>query len=127
MSDDTYDLILGYRSNVTEDDVAFFAENPSRLDMLDARDTRTFGRLWVILCAAIAFILISKLLVFQNEEVINQLLNEVVIDLLFEMGAALIGAVATVLFLGQRDRGQFRENIRLRKEIESRIAARPTQ
>ncbi|MEM9761545.1 MAG: hypothetical protein AAF968_03375 [Pseudomonadota bacterium] len=43
-------------------------------------------------------------------------------DLVFEMGAALIGSVATVLFINLHDKRQFQRNLRVRLALERRIA-----
>lgn len=120
---DPYDLLVGDRSTVTDADVRYFAEDPRRLEMLDARETGRYRTLAYLLALAVAFIVISKLLVARYDDAVDQLLNGVVVDLFFEMGSALIGALTVVLFLNRDAVRQFRANLELRREIEGRIAA----
>lgn len=120
---DPYDLILGDRSTVTDEDVRYFAEDPRRLEMLDVRETGRYQTQVYLLILAIAFIVISKLLVARYDDAVEHLLNGVLVDLFFEIGSALIGALTVLLFLRRNEVHQFRENLELRRQIEARIAA----
>lgn len=66
---------------------------------------------------------VSKVIAISHESQIDQLFANVVVDLVFEIGAALIGSFATVIFIQHRDRKQFIENIRFRVRIQQMIAA----
>ena len=120
---DPYDLLLGERSTVTDEDVRYFAEDPRRLEMIDVRETGSYRTQAYLLALAIAFIVASKLLVARYDDAVDQLLNGVVVDLFFEMGSALIGALTVILFLNRNAVHQFRENLELRRQIEARIEA----
>lgn len=120
---DPYDLLLGYRDLVTEDDIRYFAEDPRRLDLIDARETGGYRKLAGFLVLAMVFIILSKVLVARYDNAVDQILNGVIVDFFFEIGSALIGAMTAVVFIGGRSVRQFRQNLELRREIEKRIEA----
>lgn len=117
-------LLYDHSYRLTDADIRFFGENPDELSILDQRSTFKSGRLLFILLAAIALFAASKALSVHLPDRFDALVNSVLVDVLFEMGAALIGALATLLFLEAQDKRQLRDNLRLRAEIRRRIKAR---
>ncbi|MDF1671281.1 MAG: hypothetical protein P1U83_16890, partial [Roseovarius sp.] len=98
-----------------------FSENPDRLDLITNRETLKLKSLWVALALAMVFVAGSKFIAETYADQMSQFLNNVVVDLVFEMGAALIGSVATVIFIEFQQKRQFEENLTLRSAIEKRI------
>ena len=62
---------------------------------------------------------------FDNE--FDQFLVNVASDLVFEMGAALIGSVATVIFSEYQNKRQFNENKEFRSNLLQRIKQLPDE
>lgn len=112
---------VGYQ--LTDADIQFFRENPDELSLLDNRQTFRMARMIRFLVLAVLFFAVSKLINAKFNDAIEQLFNSVLVDLIFEMGAALIGAVATLIFIENEQRKQYRENIQMRMEIRRRITA----
>ncbi len=108
--------------DLTEDHILYFRDNPAMLDLISDRDDFSVWKYLGVLFLAIVFLAASRLVVTQYTDEMSQLLSSVLVDLVFEMGAALIGAVATVMFISFQNRRQFEKNLRLRIEIERRIA-----
>lgn len=108
--------------DLTEDHVRFFRDNPAMLDLNSDRDDFSFWKCLGLLVLAVAFLAASRLVVTQYADAMSQFLSTVLVDVVFEMGAALIGAIATVMFISFQNRRQFEKNLRLRIEIERRIA-----
>ena len=52
---------------------------------------------------------------------VDQFLVNVASDLVFEMGAALIGSVVTVIFIEYQNRCPFTENMAFRTKLQKRI------
>ncbi|WP_371168290.1 hypothetical protein [Aliiroseovarius sp. 2305UL8-7] len=119
-------ILYDHRYELTDADVDFFREHPEELSVLDQRTTFRLGRLAILLVLAIALFAASKLIAVKLPDRLDALINSVFVDVLFEMGAALIGALATLLFLEIQDKRQLRDNLRLRGEIRRRIKARDT-
>lgn len=121
MQDLKEEIILTRLNDLTDDDVRYFRDNPDRLDLITSRETVQLRNLWIVLVVAVLFVAGSKLLSENYNDEMSQFLNNVVVDLVFEMGAALIGSVATVIFIEYQQKRQFEENLALRTEIERRI------
>jgi hypothetical protein len=114
-------LLYDHKYKLTDADIQFFRDHPDELSILDQRITFRSGRLVIILFLAIALFAASKLLTSNLPDKWEALANSVLVDILFEMGAALIGALATLLFLEAQDKRQLRDNLRLRAEIRRRL------
>lgn len=107
--------------DLTEEHIRYFRDNPEMLDLISDREDFHFFRYFAMFVGAVLLVAASKVIAFNYADRVSQLVNTVVIDLVFEMGAALIGSVATVMFLGLQQKRQFERNLRLRIEIERRI------
>ena len=92
------------------------------LDLISDRDDFSGWKYFVVLIVAVLFVGGSKLLAVRFSDQLPSFISTVLVDVVFEMGAALIGAVATVIFISFQIRRQFERNLRLRIEIERRIA-----
>ncbi|MGC1503809.1 MAG: hypothetical protein ACRBB0_05460 [Pelagimonas sp.] len=114
-------VLLTQLDDLDDDDVRYFSENPDRLDLITNRETLKLKSLWVALALAMVFVAGSKFIAETYADQMSQFLNNVVVDLVFEMGAALIGSVATVIFIEFQQKRQFEENLTLRSAIEKRI------
>lgn len=119
---DPYELLLGERDDVTPDDIDFFAADPGRLELLRAREGGRDKRLITLLVCAVGLIVLSKIIVAQYPDQVEQLISDVFVDLFFELGAALIGAAVTVLLINRSSVRQTQKNLELRREIERRIS-----
>lgn len=115
-------ILFDEAEEMTESDIRFLRDNPAYLELIIQREnTRLSSLVWMLGLAAV-FVVVSKLIAYRYGEVLDQFVGEVVVDLVFEMGAALIGAFATVLFIEHQKNRQFRDNLELRLEVERRIA-----
>lgn len=113
---------------LTDAQIAYLRDHPEILSLIGDRESLGTRHLWRILVAAVVLVGLSKLLAAKFDNVFDQMVSDVVVDLVFEMGAALIGSVATVIFIEQREKKQFIENLEFRDAVQRRIAqlnARP--
>lgn len=116
-------LLVEDPADLTPQQIAYLRDNPELLDLFSDRETLGTRHLWRILVAAIFLVAISKVIAVNYEQEIDRLLANIVVDLVFEMGAALIGSAATVIFIQHRQRMQFIENIRFRAKVQQMIDA----
>lgn len=89
--------------------------------MIGDRSSLGTRHLWRVLVAAVVLVALSKLLVARFDDALGQMFADVIVDLVFEMGAALIGSVATVIFIEHREKKQFIESIQFRNAVQRRI------
>lgn len=115
-------VTTGAVSDLTDDQIRQFRDNPELFDLIGDRETLSLRNLWRILILAAILVGSSKILAITYGDEIDQLFIDIISDLVFEMGAALIGSVATVIFIQYQEKRQFEENVRFRTEIKRRIA-----
>ena len=85
-------------ADLTEDQVRYFKDNPNLVEFIEDREALGLHILWRILWIADAVVAGSKIIAVKFDNEFYQFLVNVASDLVFEMGAALIGSVATVIF-----------------------------
>ncbi len=118
------DLIMyGDPSDLTDDHIRRLRDHPELLELIGSRETLALRNLWSLLAIAALLVVVSKLIAVKYGDEIDQLMIDVTVDLVFEMGAALIGSVATVIFIQHREKKQFSENLFFRSEVQRRIDA----
>ncbi len=64
---------------------------------------------------------LSKVIAVRFDNAFDQVIADTLVDLVFEMGAALIGSVATVIFIEHRQKKQYIENVKYREAVQRRI------
>lgn len=115
-------LLVEDAADLTDRQVEYLRDHPEILDMIGDRSSLGTRHLWRLLVAAVVLVALSKLLVARFDDALGQMFADVIVDLVFEMGAALIGSVATVIFIEHREKKQFIENIQFRNAVQRRIA-----
>jgi len=114
-------LLVEDAAALSDAQIAYLRDNPQVMDLIGDRESLGTRHLWRILVVAIVLIVLSKLLVTRFEDAFNQIFYDAIVDLVYEMGAALIGSVATVIFIEHQQKKQFIENIRFRQIVQRRI------
>ena len=101
--------------------IAYLRDHPEILNLIGDRESLGTRHLWRILIAALALVALSKVLAVQFDNAFDQVIADTLVDLVFEMGAALIGSVATVIFIEHRQKKQYIENVKYREAVQRRI------
>ncbi|MEO1152178.1 MAG: hypothetical protein AAFW83_14490 [Pseudomonadota bacterium] len=126
MHSKTEEIFEKSASELTDDDIKYFIENPQELDLIGDRELVRTRLLRRLLALAVVCITASKAIGFQFGDQLGEFVNGVVVDLVFELGAALLGAVATVYFLEIQQKKQFAENTAFIREVRTRIKSLST-
>lgn len=116
-------IMSGEASDLTDDQIRQFRDHPELFNLIGDRETLSLRNLWRILWVAAGLVALSKILSIRYGDVYDQFIFNVVSDLVFEMGAALIGSVATVIFIQYQEKRQFEDNVKFRADIHRRIQA----
>lgn len=115
-------ITMGDPSDLTDEHIRQFKDNPELIKLIGDRETLSLRNLWRILAIAALLVALSKVFSARLDDEYIQWVLEVFNDLVFEMGAALIGSVATVIFIQYQEKRQFEENIKFRAEVLRRVA-----
>ena len=114
-------LLVDDPDALTDAQIAYLRDHPEILSLIGDRESLGTRHLWRILIAALALVALSKVLAVQFDNAFDQVIADTLVDLVFEMGAALIGSVATVIFIEHRQKKQYIENVKYREAVQRRI------
>jgi len=85
---------------VTDEELSYFRENPDQIDEVTAPVNVHKLFLWWGALLGIALVALSKYLKFSIVYRLSEALREFTVDVVFEIGVALIGAAVTAYILG---------------------------
>jgi len=85
---------------VTDEELAYFREHPDQIDEVTAPVNVHKLFLWWGALLGIALVALSKYLKFSIAYLLSESLREFAVDVVFEIGVALIGAAVTAYILG---------------------------
>ena len=107
---------------VTDEELNYFREHPEQIDEITAPVNIHKLFLWAGTLLGVAFVGLSKMLKFHPVlENLSEGLRELGIDIVFEIGVALIGAAVTAYLLGILLDQQQENAARWRAEIRRRL------
>ena len=106
---------------LTEAQIAYLRDHPEILNLIGDRESLGTRHLWRILIAALALVALSKVIAVRFDNAFDQVIADTLVDLVFEKGDALIGSVATVIFIEHRQKKQYIENVKYREAVQRRI------
>jgi hypothetical protein len=87
-------------NEVTDEEVAYFRNHPDQIDEISAPVAVHKLFLWVGALLGTACVGLSKAIKFSQAAIFSEGFLEFVVDIIFEVGVALIGAAVTAYILG---------------------------
>ena len=108
-------------NEVTDEEIAYFRDNPEQIDEITAPVAVHKLFLWVGALLGALFVGVSKVIKFSQLAIVSLGVREFVIDIVFEIGVALIGAAVTAYILGILLNQQQENAKKWRSEIRRRI------
>ena len=116
-------LFLVDSEQPSEEEIAYFAANPNQIDEVSEpmRLHRLF--LWFAVISGFMIVGLAKFLAtVEDSDFFSGVWREIVIDIIFEAGVALIGAGVTAYFMGVLLNNQQAKTKRWRKQLRAAIA-----
>ena len=115
-------FLKGQAGKVPDEDVCYFRDHPDQIDEVSAPVKVHLVFLWAGGLLGVAFVALSKWLKFsQIPKFLSEGSGEFAIDIVFEIGVALIGAAVTAYILGILLNQQQENAAKWRAEIRRRI------
>ena len=108
-------------NEVTDEEVAYFRDHPEQIDEISAPVAVHKLFLWVGALLGTACVGLSKAIKFSQIALFSEGFLEFVVDIIFEIGVALIGAAVTAYILGILLNQQQDNAAAWRSEIRRRI------
>lgn len=106
---------------LTDEELIYLREHPDALAHFLDREQITSKVLKKFFFVAVFFIAGSKLANYYFADVLGDFVTEVIADTIFELGASMLGACATVFFIQYEEKRQFEANTKLHADILTRI------
>ena len=107
---------------VSDEEVSYFRDHPEQIDELSAPVNIHLIFLWAGGLLGVACVAVSKLLKFSSAlDFMSESFGEFTIDIVFEIGVALIGAAVTAYILGILLNKQQENAAKWRAEIRAKI------
>ena len=114
-------FLKGSFSEVTEDEVSYFRRHPDEIDEVTAPVNVQKSFLWAGTLLGAVCVAASKVLKFSQSVLFSEGVREFTIDIIFEVGVALIGAAVTAYILGILLNQQQDNAAKWRAELRRRI------
>jgi hypothetical protein len=92
--------LKSHPGEVTDEEIDYFREHPDQIDEVTAPVNVHKLFLWWGALLGVALVALSKYLKFSIVYVLSEALREFAVDVVFEIGVALIGAAVTAYILG---------------------------
>lgn len=113
--------LWGEKPIITDKIVDFYRKNPEELDLIIDKEYfhGKFIKFFFIL--GISITISSRVLKFLFENTWASLLNDVVLDVISELGIAIFGGAIVAYILEKLKQKQYEDNVKFRNEIMRRI------
>jgi hypothetical protein len=112
---------------ITEQELTFYRKHPELVRAVGDKKSIYRVVLVAVFVAGFVLVAISKAVKFGLVESPDSAVAELVIDLIFEMGVALWGGVATTVLLQSYVEKKYKEGRRYQQEVMKRLAEEPVQ
>ena len=110
---------------ITEQELAFYRKHPELIHAIGSKSTIYRAVLIVVFVTGFLLVAVSKVVKFEFGADSDSYLVELAVDLIFEMGVALWGGVATAVLLQNFVQRQYKEGRRYQQEIMKELANEP--
>lgn len=105
------------KKRIPKEELEFYRKHPGLVDAIGSEKTIYWSVLIYVFVTGFILVAISKGIKFQFMNAENSGLVEFVVDLIFELGVALWGGVATTVLLQNFVQHQYKEGRRYQQEI----------
>jgi hypothetical protein len=108
--------------NLSKEELAFFRKHPELIQVVGSKATIYRLVLITVFAAGFFLVVISKIVKYSFGHGLYPWLAELTVDLVFELGVALWGGVATTVLLQDFVKRQYSEGRRYQQEIIRQLA-----
>jgi len=112
------------KKNISEEELEFYRKHPGLVNAIGSKKTIYWSVLIYVFVTGFFLVAISKGIKFWYVDAENAGLVELVVDLVFELGVALWGGVATTVLLQNFVQHQYKEGRQYQQEIMRELSQR---
>ncbi len=109
------------KQEVTDEVVAYYRKNPKELDLIVDQEEYHLKFLWYFFIIGLVITMGSRILKYFFAGDWGEFVNDVILDVLSELGIAIFGGAVTAFLLEFLQKKQYERNVRYRNEIKARL------
>ena len=109
---------------ITEEVISHYEQNPDELDLIINKEYFNVLYLGVIFFLGLAITLSSRIIGHFYGDVLGGFVNNVVLDVLSEVGIAIFGGAIVAYLIEILNKKQYQQNMKFRRQIRAIIAQR---
>jgi len=115
------ETLLGQKPEVTDEIVEHYRKNPSDLDLIIDKEYfhSKFIKFFFILGVVIT--VSSRVLKFFFHKTWAEFINDILLDIISELGIAIFGGAITAYILERMKQKQYQDNVKFRNEVIKKI------
>lgn len=124
LSEFIYEITFSSKQKVTEEMVDYFEKNPSELDLLLEEEDFQLGFLFVFFIVGLFVMVLTQSIQLFLLDYLPVFVTDVLLEILLEIGKALLGGSIVAYFIEFLRHKQFKQNKAIRDAIKRRLDAR---
>jgi hypothetical protein len=115
------ETLLGEKPEITDEIVEYYRKNPSDLDLIIDKEYfhSKFIKFFFILGLVIT--VSSRVLKFLFHNTWAEFINDIVLDIISELGIAIFGGAITAYILERMKQKKYQDNVKFRNEVIEKI------
>ncbi len=117
-------LIFSDTLEITEATIDYYEKNPDELDLIINKEHFHAAYLGIFFVVGLLLTIAARTLAFFFEGEWGNFINDVVLDVISEIGIAIFGGAVVAYLIEYLNKKQYQQNIRFRKEVKVLIAKR---
>lgn len=117
-------IIFSDNQKVTKEVVDFYEENPDELDLIIDKEYFNIIFLGVFFILGISITVFARMLQYFYGVSLGDFINNVVLDVLSELGIAIFGGAIVAYLLEFLNKRQYQQNIKFRRQVKAILEKR---
>lgn len=114
-------FLMGKEPEVTEEIVAYYRQNPEELDLIIDKEYFHINFLVFFFVLGLSITIGARVLKYFFADIWGDFVNDVVLDVVSELGIAIFGGAVTAYFLEFLQNKQYEQNKSFREKIKARL------
>ena len=115
------ETLLGEKPEVTDEIVEYYRKNPSDLDLIIDKEYFHSKFIKFFFIVGLIVTVSSRVLKFFFHNTWAEFINDIVLDIISELGIAIFGGSITAYILERMKQKQYQDNVKFRNEVIKKI------
>ena len=119
-----YSRLFADNLEVTDEMVDFYEQNPEELDLIVNKEFFHITFLSLFFFLGLVITIGARMISYFFGEFLGEFVNNVVLDVLSELGIAIFGGAVVAYLIEFLNKRQYQQNLKFRRKVKARLEAR---